>query len=94
MAQARTYTSSSNKNMIDEVQVRMDWSRERCCLAMKKIAGRDVLLYYLNFNRRFTIHSYASETHLGGGLLVKMEIPSSLLWQVKTCTNKLYDYRI
>ena len=33
---------------------------------MKKIVGRDVLLYYPNFSEGFIIHKDASKTQLGG----------------------------
>ena len=36
-------------------------------IAMNKIVGRDILLYYPNFSERFTIHTDARKTQLGGG---------------------------
>ena len=35
-------------------------------IEMKKIVGRDVLLYYLNFNKKLIIHTDASNTQLEG----------------------------
>ena len=36
-------------------------------IATKKIVGRDVLLSYPNFSKRFIFHTEASKTQLGGG---------------------------
>ena len=35
-------------------------------IAMKKIVGRDVLIFYPNFSEEFIMHTDARKTHLGG----------------------------
>ena len=59
-------------------------------IAMKNIVGRDVLLSYPNFSRKFTIHTNASKTQLGG-VISKNGKP--ILMKINSCTNKLYDYK-
>ena len=48
-----------------EVKFKQADSEKNTSIAMKKIVGRDILLYYPNFSERFIIHTDAIKTQLG-----------------------------
>ena len=60
---------------------------------MKKIVGRDILLYYPNFSKKFIIKTDASNTHLGGVIRKNIKTHGFLFTQINPCTNKLCDDR-
>ena len=49
-------------------EVKFKWTEveKNSFIALKKIVGRDVLLYYPDFSKRFIMHTDASKTQLGG----------------------------
>ena len=53
---------------ICSTEVKFKWTdiENNAFIAMKKIVGRDVLLYYPNFSERSIIHTDARKTQLGG----------------------------
>ena len=60
--------------------------------AMKKIVGRDVLLYYPNFSEKFITHTVASKNATWRNNESKWETHCFLFTQINPCTNKLCHY--
>ena len=80
---------------ICSTKVKFKWTdiENNAFIAMKKIVGRDVLLYYPNFSERSIIHTDARKTQLGGvtiknGKSIDFYSRKLTLWK-----NKLYDHR-
>ena len=67
MWRKRAHTLAS-LTYICSTEVNFKWTdvEKNYFIAMKKIVGRDVLLYYLNFSKRFIVHTGARKTQLGG----------------------------
>ena len=61
-------------------------------LAMKKIVGRDLLLYYPNFSKSLIIHTDTRKMQLGGVISENGKPIAFDSRKIYSCTKKLYDY--